>query len=79
MITLPHCVSARSFWLLWMLEKLRLPSALEMLPFPPRAHDESFVGLNPTGTVPLLIDGATRMTESAADTRPPGWRAGRRR
>jgi len=66
MITLHHCVSARSFRPLWMLEELGLPYALEMLSFPPRAHGKSYVGLNPTGTVPLLVDGATRMTESAA-------------
>jgi glutathione S-transferase len=37
-----------------------------MLAFPPRAHDKSFLELNPRGTVPLFIDGETRMTESAA-------------
>lgn len=66
MITLFHCVSARSFRPLWLLEELGLPYALKMLPFPPRAWDKSFVEFNPTGTVPLLIDGDTRMTESAA-------------
>ncbi|MEO7253580.1 MAG: glutathione S-transferase family protein [Casimicrobium sp.] len=66
MLTLYHCVSARSFRVLWMLEELRLPYDLRMLAFPPRAHDKSFLELNPRGTVPLLIDGETRMTESAA-------------
>ena len=49
-----------------MLEELRAPYELRMLPFPPRALDKSFLAVNPAGTVPLLIDGATRMTESAA-------------
>jgi glutathione S-transferase len=49
-----------------MLEELRLPCELRMLAFPPRAHDKSFLELNPRGTVPLFIDGETRMTESAA-------------
>lgn len=66
MITLYHCVSARSFRPLWMLEELGLPYELRMLPFPPRATARSFLDANPLGTVPLLVDGATRMTESAA-------------
>jgi len=66
MLTLYHCTSARSFRVLWLLEELRLPYDLRVLAFPPRAHDKSFLELNPRGTVPLLIDGETRMTESAA-------------
>ena len=66
MLTLYHCVSARSFRVLWTLEELCLPYDLRMLAFPPRAHDKSFLALNPRGTVPLLLDGETRMTESAA-------------
>jgi glutathione S-transferase len=66
MITLHHCVSARSFRPLWLLEELEIPYTLRMLPFPPRAHARQFLEDNPLGTVPLLIEGATRMTESAA-------------
>ncbi len=66
MITLYHCVSARSFRSLWLLEELGLPYALKMLPFPPRALARPFLQENPLGTVPLLVDGDTRMTESAA-------------
>jgi glutathione S-transferase len=65
MITLYHCVSARSFRPLWLLEELGLPYALKMLPFPPRALARSFLQENPLGTVPLLVEGPTRMTESA--------------
>ncbi len=66
MIVLYHCVSARSLRPLWMLEELELSYELRMLPFPPRMHARSYLDLNPLGTVPLLEDGATRMTESAA-------------
>lgn len=66
MITLYHCVSARSFRPLWMLEELGLSYRLEMLPFPPRAHAREYLSINPLGTVPLFIDGDVRMTESAA-------------
>jgi len=65
-ITLYHCVSARSLRPLWMLEELQLPYRLQMLPFPPRALARDFLQHNPLGTVPLLVDGDTRMTESAA-------------
>lgn len=66
MITLYHCMSARSFRALWMLEELSLPYELRMLPFPPRLLARSYLDINPLGTIPLMIDGGTRMTESAA-------------
>ena len=70
MLHLHHCVSARSFRPLWMLEELQLPYQLHMLPFPPRAKARWFLDENPLGTVPLLLQGAApnevRMTESAA-------------
>ena len=66
MLTLYHCVSARSFRPLWLLEELRLPYQLHMLPFPPRALAREYLSENPLGTIPLLVDGATRLTESAA-------------
>ncbi len=66
MITLYHCVAARSFRPLWTLEELGLPYDLKMLPFPPRVFAKEYLGINPLGTVPLLLDGETRMTESAA-------------
>ena len=66
MITLHHCLSARSFRPLWMLEELGIPYELKVLPFPPRVLARSFLEVNPLGTVPALFDGAMRMTESAA-------------
>lgn len=66
MLTLYHCASARSFRPLWALEELGLPYDLKMLPFPPRFLKREYLELNPLGTIPLLIDGDTRMTESAA-------------
>lgn len=55
MITLYHCVSARSFRPLWMLEELGQPYELKMLPFPPRALDRSYLAINPLGTVPAWL------------------------
>jgi glutathione S-transferase len=65
-ITLYHCASARSLRVLWALEELGLAYDLRMLRFPPRVFAKEYLGLNPLGTIPLLIDGETRMTESAA-------------
>jgi len=66
MITLYHSIAARSFRVLWALEELGLPYQLNMLPFPPRVHDQDYLQVNPLGTVPALFDGELRMTESAA-------------
>lgn len=66
MIELHHCADARSFRPLWGLEEMGLDYTLHVLPFPPRVHDKSFLAQNPLGTIPLLVDGETRMTESAA-------------
>lgn len=66
MLTLYHCADARSFRCLWALEELNLPYELKCLPFPPRWKQPEYLEENPLGTIPLLIDGATRLTESAA-------------
>ena len=65
MITLYHCDAARSFRPLWMLEELGLTYDLKMLPFPPRVLAKDYLALNPLGTIPFMIDGETRMTESS--------------
>jgi glutathione S-transferase len=65
MITLYHCDGARSFRPLWMLEELSLDYELKMLPFPPRVLAKEYMAINPLGTIPLMIDGETRMTESS--------------
>ena len=70
MITLHHCVSARSFRPLWILEELGVPYTLKMLPFPPRVEARAYLEINPLGTVPAMSDDemqeGVRMTESAA-------------
>ncbi len=66
MITLYHCAGARSFRALWALEELGLGYELKMLPFPPRIRAPDYLAINPLGTIPFLIDGETRMTESSA-------------
>lgn len=61
-----HCADARSFRPLWALEELGLSYELRMLPFPPRVFAKDYLAENPLGTIPLFIEGETRMTESAA-------------
>lgn len=60
-----HSVDTRSLRPLWALEEMGLPYELEVLPFPPRALKKDFLALNPLGTIPYLIDGDIRMTESS--------------
>jgi glutathione S-transferase len=65
-ITLYHCINARSFRPLWLLEELGLRYELNVLPFPPRLKAEWYLAINPLGTIPTFFDGDTKMTESAA-------------
>jgi len=65
MIILYHCEGARSFRPLWMLEEMKLPYELKMLPFPPRVLAKEYLAINPLGTIPFMIDGDTRMSESS--------------
>src|ERR1700759_4166785 len=76
MITLYHCNAARSFRPLWMLEELGLAYDLKMLPFPPRVFAKDYLAINPLGTIPLMIDGETRMSESSGICHYLGTRYG---
>jgi len=60
-----HSVDARSLRPLWALEEMGLPYELEVLPFPPRVLKKDFLAINSLGTIPYLIDGDIRMTESS--------------
>jgi len=48
------------------MEELGLDYELKMLPFPPRVLAKDYLQINPLGTIPTLVEGAMRMTESAA-------------
>lgn len=76
MITLYHCHGARSFRPLWMLEELGLGYELKMLPFPPRMFAKEYLAINPLGTIPFMIDGETKMTESSGICQYLGTRYG---
>lgn len=66
MIQLYHCANARSFRCLWLLEELGLPYELHLLEFPPRRTTPDYLAINPLGTIPYLIDGTARLSESVA-------------
>lgn len=66
MMELWHCKDSRSLRPLWALEELGVDYRLHVLAFPPRISDPDYTQVNPLGTVPFLVDGETRMTESSA-------------
>ena len=76
MITLYHCDAARSFRPLWMLEEQGLPYDLKMLPFPPRVFAKEYMAINPLGTIPFMVNGDTKMTESTGICHYLGTRHG---
>ena len=61
-----HCKDARSLRAVWAAKELGLEYTLHLLAFPPRFTDPGYLAINPLGTVPYLVDGDTRMTESCA-------------
>jgi glutathione S-transferase len=59
-----HSGRTRSLRVVWMLEEMGLDCEVVKTAFPPT--DPEFLAANPTGTLPLFIDGDTRLTESIA-------------
>lgn len=60
------CARSRGLRATWAAEEAGVDIDLRMLPFPPRYLAPEYMAINPLGTVPLLVDGDTRMTESCA-------------
>jgi glutathione S-transferase len=66
MITVHHLNDSRSQRVLWLLEELGVKAEIRSLPFPPSKLQPDYLTVNPTGTVPTLVDGSVRLTESMA-------------
>jgi len=66
MTTVYHAKNTRSMRVLWVLEELGMTAEIKSLPFPPRKHQPDYLAVNLTGTVPTLVDGSVRLTESMA-------------
>lgn len=60
------CARSRGFRATWAAVEAGVDIELNLLPFPPRYLAPEYLVLNPLGTVPLLVDGDVRMTESCA-------------
>lgn len=60
------CAGSRGLRCTWAAEEAGVALDLKMLPFPPRFKTPDYLEINPLGTVPLLIDGDARLTESCA-------------
>ena len=64
--TLYTCAGSRGLRATWAAEEAGVELNLNLLPFPPRFAAPQYLEINPLGTVPLLVDGDARMTESCA-------------
>ncbi|GAA4039773.1 glutathione S-transferase family protein [Parerythrobacter jejuensis] len=60
------CARSRGLRATWAAEEAGVDIELKMLPFPPRYKAPEYLEINPLGTIPLLIEGESRMTESCA-------------
>jgi glutathione S-transferase len=60
------CAGSRGLRCTWAAEEAGEEIDLRLLPFPPRFAAPDYLEINPLGTVPLLVDGTTQMTESCA-------------
>lgn len=60
------CARSRGLRATWAAEEAGVDMELKLLPFPPRHLAPDYLALNPLGTVPMLVDGETRLTESCA-------------
>lgn len=60
------CARSRGLRATWAAEEAGAEIDLRILPFPPRYLAPEYMALNPLGTVPLLVDGETQLTESCA-------------
>ena len=58
--------NSRAMRPIWTAEEMGLEYELIMMPFPPRVFMEEYLDINMLGTVPYLIDGDIKMTESVA-------------
>ena len=58
--------NSRAMRPIWTAEEMGLEYELVMMPFPPRVFMEEYLDINMLGTVPYLIDGDVKMTESVA-------------
>ncbi|MEM8725100.1 MAG: glutathione S-transferase family protein [Pseudomonadota bacterium] len=60
------CARSRGLRATWAAEEAGVDVDLRVLPFPPRYLAPEYKEINPLGTVPMLVDGDAKLTESCA-------------
>lgn len=60
------CARSRGLRATWAAEEAGVDIDLKILSFPPRYLAPDYMAINPLGTVPMLVDGETQLTESCA-------------
>ena len=58
--------ASRAMRPIWTAEEMGIDYELVMMPFPPRMFMKEYLDINMLGTIPYLIDGDVKMTESVA-------------
>jgi len=66
MIKIYGTENSRAMRPIWTAEEMGLDYELIMMPFPPRVFMKEYLDINILGTVPYMIDGDVKMTESVA-------------
>ena len=66
MIKLYGTENSRALRPIWTAEEMGLDYELIMMPFPPRVFMKEYLDINILGTIPYMIDGDIKMTESVA-------------
>ena len=66
MVTVYSAPDTRAIRVIWVLEEIGAKADIKSMPYPPRQHAPDYFAVNPTGMVPLLIDGEVRLSESMA-------------
>jgi glutathione S-transferase len=66
MITVYHMRGARGVRILWCCEEMGLPYEVKLVGFADKPPE--YQALNPSGTIPVMVDGAVVITESVAAT-----------
>ncbi len=66
MIKIYGTENSRAMRPIWTAEEMGLDYELIMMPFPPRVFMKEYLDVNILGTVPYMIDGDVKMTESVA-------------
>ena len=64
MIKIYGTENSRAMRPIWTAEEMGLDYKLIMMPFPPRVFMKEYLDINILGTVPYMIDGDVKMTES---------------